>query len=354
MDMLSEQLSGITERLGKTFMVAGYLPALLFVVAHQLLLFPSWQVTSGFLMQTPAPEEGASAAWRWTYFIDQTLTILLLPLMLGVLLMGLNTVIIKLFEGEFRWQQKFLLRPWQQRSLRRQQDLFGDLAPLKEAYTQVLADLADLPPRADDTALQQKRVSLALALQQRHNQTGPDPVRLPRRPDRVRPTRLGNGFAAMEEYAYERYGMDGVLFWPRLRPLLDESYVALLVNSKMVLDLLLNMALLAWILALELGAEAVAKRPWDGGLLAAAVAGLLLGYFAYQGAVQTVYSLGDTVSLCFDFFRDRLTKQFGMTLPPQIEAEQVQWLRLGKFLRFGEGFYYPEGGQQGAMNESEA
>lgn len=340
--MLSEQLSGIADRLGKTFMIAGYLPALLFVIAHQLLLFPRWQIEGGLLLQTPAPEEGAAAAWRWTYFIDQTLTILLLPLLLGVLLMSLNTLIIKLFEGEFRWQQKLLLRPWQQSALRRQQALFGNLAALKEAYTQVLADLAGLPPGADDTELQQKRISLALALQERHNQAGPLPVRLPRRPARVRPTRLGNGFAAMEEYPYERYGMDAVIFWPRLRPLLDESYAAMLVNRKMILDLLLNMALLAWIFALELGLQAVIERPWNRGLVIVAGAGLLFGYFAYQGAVQTAYSLGDLVSLCFDFFRGRLAKQFNLELPPQIEAEQVRWLRLGRFLRFGEGFYYPE------------
>lgn len=342
MDTLTSKLSEILEKLGQTFLIAGYLPSALFILAHQLFLLPRWLGRIVVLFQTPIPEEGADAAWRWTYLIDQSVTVLLLPLLIGILLMALNTVIIKLYEGAYGWQQDFLLWLWQRHNERRAKELYGNLVKFKDIYTETLANLASLPKGANSLPLEQKRTSTRLEIQRIHDEVVErSPVqRLPRRVSRVKPTALGNAFAVIEEYPYERYGMDGVLFWPRLYPLLDESYTTTLGNVKMILDLLLNLSLLALIFGLEAIVIGGVRSQPDWMLIGVGVGAWVLSYLCYQGGVNTVYSLGDTVTLCFDYFRERVLKQFGLSKPDNIETEQAVWLQLGQFLRRGEGFYY--------------
>lgn len=344
METLTGKLGDVLEKLGQSFLIAGYLPAALFVLAHQLFLFPRWLGTSLSLFQTLAPEEGAEAAWQWTYLVDQSLTTLLLPLLLGIILMALNTMIIRLYEGAFGWQHRFLLWPWQRRNVRRTEALYGNLVKLKEAYTHTLAELSALPEGTNRGPLEQKRASLALEIQQAHEEIGSQAPRqrLPRRPEMVKPTALGNGFAVTEEYSYERYGMDAMLFWPRLRQVVDEEYATALVNTKMTLDLLLNLSLLAAIFGVEALVIGVLGTV-DWGLVYAGIGAAALAWVCYRGAVSTVYSLGDTIALCFDFFRGRLLEKYGLAQPDNLEAEQTMWLRLGQFLLRGEGFYFPSG-----------
>jgi hypothetical protein len=349
-DTLTEKMGGMLEKMGQAFLVAGYLSAVLFVVAHQLFLLPRWLGQPISLLQTDA----AQAAGEWVYLIDQSLTLLLLPLLLGILLMALNSIVIKLYEGAYGWQRRFLLRPWQQRNQARVEALYGELVKLKEAYSGTLADLASSPEGADSQQLERQRTSLALEIQRAHEAiAGQSPrQRLPRRASMVKPTALGNAFAVIEEYPYERYGMDGVLFWPRLRPLLDESYATALVNTKMILDLLLNLSLLALIFGLETIVIGSVRSQPDWTLMGAGVGAWILSYLCYRGAVNTVYSLGDTVGVCFDYFRGRVLEQLGLSQPDDIEAEQAVWLQLGQFLRRGEGFYCPKAVSKAAKGET--
>jgi hypothetical protein len=353
METLTAKLGDILEKLGQAFLIAGYLPAALFVLAHQIFLLPRWQGQPIALLRTTPPGGGAMQA-EWVYLVDQAVTLLLLPLLLGVLLMALNTIIIKLYEGAYGWQRRLVLRPWRRRNQRQAEALYGEMVSLKQDYTDVLYELSALPPGADRTPLEQKRVSIALALQASWDKVlkeRPQPQGgisthapaqlLPRRPDMVKPTALGNAFGVIEEYPYERYGMDGVLFWPRLRPLLDEPQATTLINTKMVLDLLLNLSLLA----LVFGAEAVSIGVWsrlDWTLIGSGIGAWALAYVCYRGAVSAVHSLGDTIALCFDLYRGKLWERFGFPPPKSLEEEQETWLRLGQFLRLGEGFYYPQ------------
>jgi hypothetical protein len=335
-ETLTGKLGGVLERLGQIFLIAGYLPAALFVLVHQAFLFPRWLDQPFTLFETNAADP------QWSDLLGEAITLLLLPLLLGILLMALNTVFIKLYEGTYRWQTRLLLRPWHERNVRRTKDLYGDLVILKQDYTGLLTDLSELSPEADRLQLEQKRMSLALEIQQAHTSILKQaPVqRLPRRTSMVKPTALGNAFAVIEEYPYERYGMDGVLFWPRLRPLLDAPYAAALTNTKMVLDLLLNLSLLAFIFGVE-GVLVGAGSGPDWTLLGTGIGAWVLAFVCYQGAVSTVHSLGDTVALCFDLHRGRLWEQLGFPPARNLEEEQATWLQFGKFLRLGEGFLYP-------------
>jgi len=343
MNTFAEQASKALEKLGQAFLIAGYLPAAIFILAHQLFLFPRWLGKTVLLFQTPIPEQSTNAAWSWTYLIDQTITLLLLPLLLGILLMALNTVIIRLYEGAYSWQQRFLLLMWQQNNETQAELLYGDLVKLKEAYTARLAERAALSPEDDAVPLERELASIALEIQYAHAELQKQaPVqRLPRRVAKVKPTLLGNAFAVAEEYPYERYGIDSVLFWPRLRPLVDEAHATTLVNTKMILDLLLHTSLLALVFGLESAIIGAAGGPIDWALIGVGMGAWLISYLCYQGAVSTVYSLGNTIAVCFDYFRGRVLEKYGIARPTDIHAEQHVWLQLGQFLRRGEGFYFP-------------
>ena len=338
METLTEKLGDVLKELGRAFLVAGYLPAAVFVLAHQLFLFPRWLDGRVSLFTVPGDE-----TWAWVYLVDQALTLLVLPLTVGILLMGLNTFIVRLYEGSFRWQRGFLLWPWQRRNERRVEALYGELMALKRADQQVLIDLNKVSTGQDRTALEQKRASLALELQREHEaiEARVAHQRLPHRKEKVKPTALGNAFALIEEYPYERYGMDGTLYWPRLRPLVAEQHAAALVNGKLTLDLLLNLSLLAGVFGIEaIVVGLVGSVDW--GVIAAGGGALVLAWVCYRGGVSTVRSLGDTIALCFDFFRGALADPYGLDRPADLEAEQAMWLRLGQFLRRGESFYFPD------------
>jgi hypothetical protein len=335
-ETLTDKMGGVLEGLGQIFLIAGYLPSALFVLAHQVFLFPRW------LDQPFAPFQTSTTDAEWSYLIDQVVTLILLPVLLGIVLMALNTIIIKLFEGSFGWQKQFVLRLWQRRNQRRAEDLYGELVVLKQDYTGLLADLSALPAGAERLQLEQKRASLALEMQRLHTEIVEQASmqRLPRRTRMVKSTALGNAFAVIEEYPYERYGMDGLLFWPRLRPLLDAPYAAALTNTKMILDLLLNLSLLACIFGVEAALVGVMSG-LDWTLIGAGIGAWALAFVCYRGAVGTVHSLGDTIALCFDLYRGKLWEQFGLPPARDLEEEQATWLQLGQFLRLGEGFYHP-------------
>ncbi|MBK6431377.1 hypothetical protein [Candidatus Amarolinea dominans] len=77
---------------------------------------------------------------------------------------------------------------------------------------------------------------------------------LPCDPERVMPTTFGNIYAMAEEYPYDCYGADSVLFWPRLREQMHEhaeGHSERLTAAKTFLDISINLTFLAGIVVLE-------------------------------------------------------------------------------------------------------
>jgi hypothetical protein len=249
-------------------------------------------------------------------------------------------VVIRLFEGSYGWERR-LLGLWMRRNRQRAQQLYGTLVQLKQDYTAHLAEMAFPPPESDPNQAAQAAASLALEIQKEHDRLDQEaPVQsLPRREALVKPTALGNAFVVLEEYPYERYGMDAMVYWPRLRPLVETEYGSQLTGYKMLLDMLLNIASLAIVFGLICLALALQAWAWLP-LLATAIA-WAIAYASYQGGVQIVLSMKEVIALCFDYYRHRLLKEFGLSVPADMQSEQLLWLQLGQFLRRGEGFYHP-------------
>jgi hypothetical protein len=354
MNTLSDQVKGIMEQLGKAFLISGYLPAAIFLLVHQLVLFPRWTGHSLNLFGAGASSagEGTGALEGLSAVLSDALNWLLLPLLLGMLLLALNTFIINLFEGKYPWQRATYLEDAWKRNQKRCQELYGDLLTLKQRYSQALLEVETGEPESDEWRQAKFRVKqLPLEIQQLHHEIqAREPVQvLPLRPELVAPTALGNAWAMLEEYPYDRYGMDGMIFWPRLRGEVDESFDKRLTNQKTLVDFLLNVSFLMSILGVELLITGIVSLFARGGVewrwVVISLVGMLIGwgiaYAAYQAAVSNTRTLGVLTNMCWDFGRDKLAARYGLTRPDTLLAERKMWLRLGNFLRTGEGFYFP-------------
>jgi len=383
---LADEFQGLVKGIGRAFFLAAYLPTLFFVTLHQYALMPAIGLSS-------AISPGISAI---PLLSGELLTTLLLPFLLAMLMVSLNTTILKFFEGLLPWQRHFLLRPWQRANERKSKELYGELRELKADYLNLLTTIAEAekakakdensdevgetpvlgPHRGilvviqglfqrEATKQTSKSSNMAMLSQQsdtptensealfeRLHQTAEKiqiiheqiesryPVQtLPVRTHFVCPTALGNAFAVLEEYPLDRYGMDGVLFWPRLRQVADDKLLNALDNLKMFLDFQLNLSALALIFAIEAVIVGIIKGA--GSWWLAAALALLIFWLTYKAGVRVARTMGTLINTCFDYFRNELLEQFGLTQPENLFEEYQTWLRLGAFLRRGELPYWP-------------
>jgi len=331
---ISSALRTLFEQLGKSFFISGYLPAVLFVALNQYLVFSNRFGGRSLVLFGPDFKLGP--------FTGDNLATVILPLFLAMLLLAFNTLIVKFFEGAFKWQQDLLLRPWMAANRKRCQKLYGRLTTLKKEYYKQLAQVAG-SDKAERNDAVDKVVGLRLQIQaenDRLEQIEPMPS-LPYRLERVRPTALGNIFALMEEYPYDRYGIDAVAIWPRLHSLLPDANKADISNQKLLLDFLLNLVTLAGIFGIEGIVAGLVRVPIQLALVATGVGALIVAWLLYRAAVGVTATMGLFVTSAFDFYRGAVLEKLGLNQPPQVEDEQFLWLQIASFLRRGEAFKLP-------------
>ncbi|MBI3244186.1 MAG: hypothetical protein HYZ49_18040 [Chloroflexi bacterium] len=298
---------------------------------------------------------------------------ILVPFFMGI---GLNAVAFQLtrfFEG-FVWPLNWLLAPLKARNTTKSKELYGGLFDKRLEYLRLyrlekklakaeaeappspppLGKPAFAPEKQTSKEMREQMSQLKRAIQKLHEGIeAKDNARgLPSDLGRVTPTALGNVLAVAEEYPFDRYGMDSVLFWPRLRAELDEATLQPLDSAKGMVDGLLNLSLLAYVAAVEAVVMGVivalnrapvapATQPLVV-LFGSGVLALALGYFSYRGAVNAAEMMGSLLKTFFDYHRDKILEKFGLKRPDALEDEKVIWFKLGAFLRRGESFYFPE------------
>ncbi|MEV4976551.1 hypothetical protein [Streptomyces scopuliridis] len=140
----------------------------------------------------------------------------------------------------------------------------------------------------------------------------------------VLPTRLGNVLRGAEDYPRTRYGIDAVLVWPRLFPLLPAPFTATFASSRARLDAALAAAALSLVFAVAAPVCAVALggAPWLAAVsLVAGAVGALTGY---RAALTTAVVHGQQIRVAFDLYRGLLldTARHGGR-PPLPETESV-------------------------------
>jgi len=145
------------------------------------------------------------------------------------------------------------------------------------------------------------------------------------------PTALGNVLRAAEENAGKRYGLDAVVVWPRLYPLISGSLSVVLRDQRNQLDIAARfccMCLLGTVVTIGMLFH---HGLWN--LLALAL--LVLAWGSYRAAIAAALAYGVNVQTAFDLHRFELYKALKLPMPKDRNTERAANRKLSLFLRQG-------------------
>lgn len=153
----------------------------------------------------------------------------------------------------------------------------------------------------------------------------------------IRPTRLGNIVEAYNDYPYKRYGLSGVLFWPRLAQVTPDSFNERIQDKKAFLDFALAMATGAILSAFMVPIYAPfldGNIPWI--VWVATSLGLAtVGGIFYTAALTAAQDFGHTLRAACDLFRLDLMAALGRPRPIDLSTERKQWVELSQLAAYG-------------------
>jgi hypothetical protein len=329
---LSSFVEGIIGQLGRSFFLCGFLLMMLLIAVNQYLFF--------------GPPYAASPAWNlfptvtepWLgLFSGPMLTTVVAALVLGFVVMPLNTFITKLSEGLLPGI-KLILFPltavWSDRYRR-------SYAPIAAKRAERLGMLAQIENGAEYDSEADFQIQGALDHLHSQKELKEKIQTLPFNAKRLSPTMFGNAWAVMEEYPLARYGMDSMVFWPYVRVVMSKENDALLAqidSQKLLVDFSTHLSLILGIIAVE-GLILTVLRPAVIVLVVALVA-LFFCWTFYQSAVSYVRTLGLLINQAFDLYRLKVLDMLEIARPATLDEEYWVWNRLAAFLRRGEPFYF--------------
>lgn len=333
----SETVSESVKYLGQGFLLAYYLPSLVFVLAHLYVLIPA---SIGNLHLYGEAANKLILPLICKVDLSSWVHSLLWSLIVGIALFVLNNILIRSFEGKPRWLKDGLLYRLTRRNQKECKNLYGRLSSLQKKYLEISNQSSHKIPQHGQLE------SLKLEIENEHKkiEESESQQTLPHNIERVCPTSFGNAYAIVEEYPYERYGADSVLFWTHLRTLMQEeapSHSLRLTQQKTVLDLSINFAFLSGLLAVETILIFIFLGHKYPLLILAGIAFILFISF-YQASVAAIQGMGGLIKVSFDYYRGLILQAFNLRMPENLSEEQTVWLKLATFIRRGDAFYFPE------------
>jgi hypothetical protein len=320
--MLPAVVGSLTELmalLAQSFNVAAIFPALVFMLAGYVFIFPFFQETQAYVLVM-----ALDPAMR-------TLALATSVIFLAYMVNALNYVLIRLLEGyplreqfPFDWLQVYNRRQLAKKDERCFVDLPDQIAGLE---TDIVGMENNNPQREKtrqrQTDLMIQQLTLAQQLLYYYPQ---DPLR-------VLPTDFGNVIAAAEEYPFRLFGMEAVLLWPLLTPTLTKNgYAKFVEQAKAVLDLLLNSLILVVIFGTlrfvcgfaftGLSAPLGVELAFTGGIVAC-----LLWL-----STRAAFGWGYTIRTAFVLHRRELRQALGLKAPASYDEEVSMWKQVSSFI----------------------
>jgi hypothetical protein len=147
--------------------------------------------------------------------------------------------------------------------------------------------------------------------------------------DLLLPTELGNSLRAAETRAGRRYGLDGVVVWPRLYPLISTKLAVVLADQRDQLDLAARFCVV-FLLGSAVAMAALLRYP---DCYVTPALGVLLAWLSYRSAVAAAVAYGQSVEVAFDLHRFDLLRALHLPLPWDRDSERAANAVLCDFLR---------------------
>ena len=149
--------------------------------------------------------------------------------------------------------------------------------------------------------------------------------------EHLMPTRLGNALRAAEIRAGEPYGLDTVVAWPRLYPLLSDPVRAVVDGNRDALDVNARFCAVFTAAAIIAAALLAAHGWW----LLVPVGCLVLAWLAYRSALAAAIAYGESIRTAVDLHRFTLLEALHLPLPATPEEERALNAKLSRFLLQG-------------------
>jgi hypothetical protein len=322
------------EKLGNNFLVSAMVPSLALVVACLFIFNPILHTVDTFRKLEETPQ-----------LIGFGLLLFLLTVLIGFTLTALNTYILKIFEGYVTFPP---LRFLYQKSLRIHQhkacDLMTHRDNLEKEYWHLKKYSGENNPSLDER--------LAI-VRDKHYQIAKDYDEwYPAHIDDILPTSFGNTLRAAEDHAMQRYGFDGVTFWPRLVQVIPDGYKATIDNTRNELSFLVNMSILSVTFSL-LCILAIFHAMWTTSVissdalvfstfavftiryLVAAAFGMISCGIFYRASIISLGSFALTIRSSFDLFRLDLLRKLEVVHPTDFEEECKTWTNINELILLG-------------------
>ena len=231
--------------------------------------------------------------------------------LLGLLLLGLNWQVIRLYEGYPLVES------------RRRLPLIGGLRKLLIARQErAFKRLNELREGED----QNKRAHAAWKLD----------IEFPGSVEALMPTRFGNAVLAFETYAMKRWGLDSVSVWPRIDMLLSERQAELEANARSQVCFFVNGSLLLLISGAVLIADHLVEKPISGPIVAIYLLPFLGSALFASWAAGAASHWGSTVRAAIDLHRFELYEKLGVRHPRSFSDERQIAAEINQALLYGE------------------
>lgn len=313
-------LSAISGQFAKMLILGTLFPVVILSALNILLIAPLLPQTA-FLPGLVSRIAVGDDKWQAVLFT-------LVVFVLSGLLYDLNIPIIRIYEG-YPWQKSFLGRGLgylQKRRLQRARKLSCQAKKLRDELAQPNQDAS----LVSDVRASKNDLDLFLATQ------------LPDEESYLLPTRLGNVIRCFERYASLAYGMDAIVFWPRLVSKIDPGFASTIDEAKTNFDFMLNLSFLSALtslaavtigLAMPVPLEWSYQLPW----LWRAFFFVVLAVLFYQFAINRAQAWGVQVRAAFDLYRLDLLKALGYQQKPlTYQEERAIWFKLSSEIQYAD------------------
>ena len=302
------QLTGL---IGRDFVIGYFLPVAAFIAAS-LGLAVAFGLDPGGLKLT-------GGSLDETEVLVASTLLALSSALGGVLLLALNREVIRLMEG-YPYRR---LNGYQRWRYRRLSSLTDTIRTERETLKKQKKELS--PERRDEL---EKAVSKLATY-------------FPDEEKWVLPTALGNTIRAFEIYPRVMYGLDAIEGWGRLLGVVPTDYRQQINAAKTQMDFWVNLWLLALIFLPEYAAFAIY---YGEGLrvLWAALAAVVVAFFAASRAKSAAVQWGDLVKASFDLFLPELWNKLGFTPAEFADKERATWETFGWAIHYRVPRYLPK------------
>jgi hypothetical protein len=310
-------LSELVALLVQSFNLSALFPSFAFALLNFLFVFP--MLKDSVLSARFSTLSETVQVLVWGTFIVGT----------AYLLTALNNLIIRIFEG-YPLIDQF---PFNQRH-----------AHHINRYSEIRTQIDELEKKIDTlewkalmsplTARPKIREQQGLLRAERNLLEGEKLFMYPSSRWRILPTRMGNVIAAAEDYPQQLFGIDTVLLWPFLVPILTEKgYSKFIEREKAVFDLLLNTTVLIALFGLELGYVEALTHGLTWRLVGELI--LLFGgaYALCALAARGAMGWGLTIRSAFVLHRHDLREALRLVSPNSYEKEVQMWEKVSRFYR---------------------